>query len=267
MRIFTLLLITLPVLASTATAQQTNVETGIGGAGDSYSQFIGSRWGVRGSGWFFNFGGGAPGGGAAPPFGFNGGGGLNGGFGFGGSGVSGGLNFTASQGSSRSFGSTSGSITSLNGAPGYLFDGVLTPFVTQIRPVVADRPVWISPLQARLQMLRGTQNLQAPLLLDSAATFPEEPPHQETPRAAASTAGGISSAEVGALSVAEIRRQRSAADQALQAELDHLLAEARRLESLGNYRDAALCFSKAAARVEGERRANFVARARELRGK
>ena len=204
--------------------------------------------GPRGKGWFFNFGGGAPGGG-----------GSSGGFGFGGGGASGGFNFTAGQGSSRSISSTSGSITSLNGTPGYLFHGTLTPFVTQIRPVVGERPVTISPLQLKLQSIGGPQGLRTPLRGNDATPVSS---NQNSSHAAPGSGGGRSSADHGDLSVAEIRRLQAGEGDVLENDLNRLTAEADRLESDGDLRGAALCFSKAAAKVEGARRESFLAKAR-----
>jgi hypothetical protein len=193
-------------------AQQVHSGTGNINSGDGFSEFIGSNWGARGHGWFANFGGGAPGGGAAPPFGGVPGG-LSGGFGFGGGGMSGGFGFTAGQGYSSSSGSTSGSITTMNGAPGFLFDGTLTPFVTQIIPVVGDRgPTVVSPLALKLQQAGGVQGLRPPLRLpeqrESSASARDERPA----RGSGSTGigGGGSTAERGDFSVAAIRRQQLA---------------------------------------------------------
>jgi hypothetical protein len=198
-----------------------------------------------------------------PPFGGVPGG-LSGGFGFGGGGISGGLGFTAGQGYSSSLGGTSGSITSLNGTPGFLFNGTLTPFVTEIIPVVgspAPAMIQISPLQLKLQQAGGIENIRPPLR-------PREPASGEQ---LTSPTGGLtstgSSAERGTLSVAAIRRQHAADEAALQAELDRLIAEADRLEAARDYRGAALQYSKAAAKVEGARRQEFVLKARELRAK
>lgn len=241
-------------------AQQINSGVGNISSGDSFGEFIGGSGGARGRNWFFGFGGG-PGGGAAPPFGGVPGG-LSGGFGFGGGGLSGGFGFTAGQGYSSNFGSTSGSITSLNGVPGYMFSGTLRPFVTQITPVVGNRPVLISPLALKLQQVGGVQGLRPPLRI------PEQPETtNETPQRPADNGLGNSgsSAERGELSIAAIRQQQAAEDAAAQAELDQLIAEAERLAAAGNHRAAATQYSKAAAKAEGKEREALLKQARALR--
>lgn len=249
-------------------AQQINSGVGNINSGDSFSEFIGSNWGARGRNWFFNFGGGAPGGGAAPPFGGVPGG-IGGGFGFGGGGVSGGFGFTAGQGYSSSLGSTSGSITTMNGAPGYLFNGTLTPFVTQIIPVVGTSgPTVVSPLALKLQQAGGVQGLRPPLRMpesDAATTESAGDERSVRPSSNNGLAGNGSSAERGDFSVAAIRRSQAAETAALEAELDQFIAEADRLQAAGDNRGAALQYSKAAAKVEGSQREAFLKCARALR--
>ena len=154
----------------------------------------------------------------------------------------------------------------------FIFNGQLTPFVTEIIPVVGSRPAasFESPLRAKFRMAGGIQGLRPPLR-------PVEPEAESTGRAAylASEAESPavparpptleSSAAHGELSVAAIRRQHAAEDLVLQAELDRLVADARRLEVAGDRREAALSYCKAAAKVEDQRRQAFLAKARELR--
>jgi hypothetical protein len=75
-----------------------------------------------------------------------------------------------------------------------------------------------------------------------------------------------SSAARGDLSVAAIRRQQADEDLLVQAELDRLEAEAQRLADRGDRRGAAHTYSKAAAKVAGQRRQEYLAKARQLRG-
>lgn len=264
----TLALWLLLLLSHSADAQQINSGTGNINSGDSFGEFIGSSWGARGKNWFFGFGGGAPGGGAFPPFG-GAPGGLSGGFGFGGGGLSGGFGFTAGQGSSRSIGSTSASITSLNGTPGFIFDGTLRPFVTEITPVVGNRaPVMISPLALKLQQVGGVQGLRPPLRAPEQKQD-ESPRSADDDRSSKASGNGLagtgSSADRGDLSVATIRRQQAAEDAALETEIDAFILEADRLAATGDKRAAALQYSKAAAKVEGKRREDFLVKARALR--
>jgi hypothetical protein len=259
-------------IGNLAIAQQVHTGTGNMNGGDSFNEFVGSHWGMHGQGWFFNFGGGAPGGGAGVPFGGVPGG-LSGGFGFGGGGVGGGFGFTAGQGYSSSVGSTTGSLTTMNGAPGFLFNGTLTPFVTQIIPVVSGPPpvVFQSPLAAKLQMAGGVQGLRPPLRRPGSEDDEARPAAEQERTTQRSSNNGLgstrSSAERGDLSVVAIRRQQAAEDAALQAELDRFIAEADRLEAAGDARAAAHQYSKAAAKVEGAKRQEFLDKARALRAK
>jgi hypothetical protein len=268
---YTLLVMTLALILwhRPATAQLINSGTGVVNSADSFGEFIGGSGGMRGKNWFFGFGGGAPGGGAVPPFGGVPGG-LTGGFGFGGGGLSGGFGFTAGQGYSSSLGSTSGSITSLNGTPGFIFNGTLTPFVTEITPVVGGRtPVLISPLALKLQQAGGVQGLRPPLRLPERQHAESGGDQREAVRESGNglTGSKKSSAERGDLSVAAIRRQQAAEDAALEAELKEFITEADRLAASGDHRGAALQYSKAAAKVEGDRREAFLVKARELRAR
>lgn len=289
---------------STASAQQINTGVNNVGASDGFSEFTGTSWGVQGRGWFFNFGGGLPGG-AAPPFGPVGGG-ASGGFGFGGGGVSGGFRFLAQQGSTRSIGGTSGSITGLNGAPGFIFDGRLVPFVTEIIPVVgggvggvgglggmgggggfgaAAGPrgpgplLPMSPLRHRLSMIGGPEGLRRAALRDAGPVVDDEGPAAEDrlvlarrgvedrPAAGGGGRDDGSSADRGAASVDEIRRQQASDDAAKEAELAPFVAEAERLEATGDARAAANAYGRAAAKAEGERREELLQKARQLRRK
>jgi hypothetical protein len=249
-----------------ASAQQVNTGVTQTGVGDSFHETFGTAWSVRGRGWFANFGGGTPG--VAPPFGMNGGGGLSGGFGFGGGGVSGNLRFVAQQGSTRSIGSTSGSVTSLNGYPSYFFHGTQRPFITQITPVVGTPPIVVteSPLAMKLRQAGGPGGLGIPYRREETPlTFGDNTP----PAPGGLQPGGLqptgSSAERGDLSVAEIRRRQAEADAVRGAELDRLLEEAERLEAEGDARGAANIYSRLAAKVEGAEREAVLNRARQLR--
>src|SRR4030095_9933929 len=83
------------VAAGSTRAQQVTVATPHPTASNSFYEQIGVNWGLRGNGWFFQFGG--P---VAPPFGgFD----PNAGASFGFAGPNGFLNITAGQGSSSTF--------------------------------------------------------------------------------------------------------------------------------------------------------------------
>lgn len=246
-------------LSHSAAGQQINNGTGLINSSDGFGESIGANWGARGKNWFFGFGGGA-----FPPFG-GAPGGLSGGFGFGGGGLSGGFGFNAGQGYSSSLGSTSGSITSLNGTPCFLFSGTLTPFVTEITPVVGT-PVLISPLALKLEQVGGVQGLRPPLSRPEQQLKDSLSDNSDPRRGSdGGLAGSGSSAERGELSVAAIRRQQAFEEAALEAELNDFIAEAKRLADAGDNRGAALQYSKAAAKAEGERRQDFLTKARALR--
>ena len=118
------------------------------------------NWSLRGRNWFANSGG-AP----LPPFGGMAGGtavagGLSGGFGFAGGGVRGSLGFHFAQGSSRSFSSTTPSLTTMNGYPGSISSGVLQPFVTGFFPVVGNYTAATAPLAQSQQTVTKTGQQQ-----------------------------------------------------------------------------------------------------------
>lgn len=217
--------------SATASAQQVNVETPFNSVGHSYYEQIGVRWGLRGNGWFFNFGG--P---VNPPFGgFDPNAGAN--FGFGGQ--NGFLNITAGQGSTTNFGSASPSVTVMNGGTGFFSDTVQRPFVTSLVPVVGEirPPLMMTPppgpsvLAERLHRLRTEGTTSAPSVTSHSA-----------PAAA-------SSAEQGDLSVAEIKAQRAAKNQAAQAEVEVLIEKAAGARDAGNLGAAKVYLEMAARRA------------------
>ena len=114
------------------------------------------NWSLRGRNWFANSGG--P---TLPPFGGMAGGaavagGLSGGFGFAGGGVRGSLGFNFSQGSTRSFSSTTPS-------------GVLQPFVTGFYPVVVNYTMATNPLRQSQQAVTESGQQQVSSLRQSQA--------------------------------------------------------------------------------------------------
>lgn len=124
-----------------AAAQQVTVATPQTTVSDSFFEHMGSSWGLRGKNWFFQFG--PPGNpnGAAPPFGgFDPSAGANFGVGFGGAGFNGGLLGNFSQGSRRTFTSTTPMVTVQNGVPGYVADASVSPFVMGYVPIVGGFP-------------------------------------------------------------------------------------------------------------------------------
>lgn len=103
---------------------------------DSFFEYTGMNWNLRGPGFTASFGQPFQG---APAFGnFNPQAGLQTGFAFGNGPFSGSLGFNFAQGYSRSSVSVTPVINSLNGYPASLQAGVLRPFVLGLQPVVAS---------------------------------------------------------------------------------------------------------------------------------
>jgi hypothetical protein len=128
--------------------------------------------------------------------------------------------------------------------------------------------VLISPLALKLQQAGGVQGLRPPLRLPERQSAESAAKQREPARGSGNgLSGSKSSAERGDLSVAAIRRQQAAEDAELEEDLKRFVAEADRLSAAGDNRGAALQYSKAAAKVEGERREAFLVKARELRAR
>ena len=103
---------------------------------DSYSEGANINWSLSGRNWFANFGGNGP---LLPPFGGVPAG-LSTGVGFRSGGVSGNLGLTLGQTSNRSISSTSASVTTMDGVPGFISSTVTRPFVTGFTPIVGGYP-------------------------------------------------------------------------------------------------------------------------------
>ena len=228
--------------AGLARGQQANIEVPFGAAGSSFYEQIGTSWGIRGNGWFFNFGGPPP----APPFGgFD----PNAGARFGFAGPNGFFNLTAGQGANTTFSGQAPSVTVMNGATGFFSDTIQRPFVTSVIPVVglpvppAIGPVTGGPtvLEERLSRLQAEGGIPA---------APQNPPPAAPPPPAGS------SADRGDLSVAEIKARQaaenSARDAAGQSEIAALLERARGAQEAGKPSVARLYLQMAARRATGE---------------
>src|SRR5262245_37290262 len=226
---------------ASARGQQANIEVPFGATGDSFFEQIGLSWGLRGNGWFFNFGGPPP----APPFGgFDPNAGAN--FGFAGPG--GFFSLTAGLGSTLSFSGQAPSVTVMNGATGFFSDTVQRPFVTGIIPVVG------TPVAPPIGFLPGGPSVLEERLqrLQSAGGIPEAAPSAPAAPApaAASTAdrGDLSVAEIKARQAAEKRARESAG----QSEIAGLLEKARAAEAAGKPSLAKVYLQMAARRATGE---------------
>jgi hypothetical protein len=226
-------------------AQQTTVATPHPVASHSYYEHFGTSWGIRGNGWFFQFGG--P---VAPPFGgFD----PNAGASFGFAGPNGFLNITAGQGSSTTLVGQAPMVTVTNGGTGAFFDQTLRPFVTGVIPVVgAQPPLFDSVLHERLSRLEARQVGGT----RDAAKGEKEP---VAGAAGAALARGPSSAERGELSVAEIKARKAAddatADAAAAAEIEALLEKARGAIAAGKPGVARIHLQMAARRAGREQQA------------
>jgi hypothetical protein len=184
------------------------------------------------------------------------------------------FNITADQGSSRSLASQSGSLTLMNGGIGSISATSLRPFVTSVTPVVggfagAAQPQFTMPgiappvsdfgssaLGERLERLgeatgprsggAGTANASAaaPIGGDPAAA-----PADSISRDLA--ASRVSSAGRPAAGVAEIRAQQAAEDQAAEAELRKILAQAEEAMTLGKSNVAKIYYKQLARRATG----------------
>jgi hypothetical protein len=240
-----------PCLAGPVAAQQVNIQGPFNSVGSSFYENIGTNWGLRGPGWFFNFGGGAPG--VAPQFGgFDPNAGGNGGVAFGNGNVNGFLNFTAGQGANSTFVSQTPNVTIPNGGNGFFIDGSFRPFVTGIVPVVGQQfdTSATSPLQERLRRLQSGE-VQAPSPGDEAAS---------APAGGGSGSSRNSSAEKGALSVAAIKAQAAAEKTAEDSELAALLEKAQGAEAAGKPAVAKIYYQMAVRRATGDRQREILAR-------
>ncbi len=252
--------ISLWCLTTMAQAQQVNIGGPFNSVGHSFYENIGTNWGLRGPGWFANFGGGAPG--VAPQFGgFDPNAGANGGVGFRAGKVMGFLNFTAGQGANSTFVSQTPNVTIPNGGSGYFIDGSFRPFVTSIIPVVGDNSD-SSPLHERMRRLQSGE-VQAPSP-GTPGTETAEPAPANGGGGGGSTARG-SSAERGALSVAAIRAQAAAEQQAEDGELAALLEKASGAEAAGKPNVAKIYYQMAARRATGERQREILTRIQSLK--
>jgi hypothetical protein len=178
--------------------------------------------------------------------------------------------FTASQGSSRSLGSQSGSVTLMDGGTGFVSDASLRPFVTSVIPVVggfaagaqpqysfpgpapAVAPFSTSALGERLSRSGETPgprdrstgpNTAAQEVL---AAAPQDEFARDLATARQSTAGRP------AAGVAELRAQQAAADEAANAEFQAILARAEEAKSLGKPNVARIYYQQLARRATGD---------------
>lgn len=219
------------VSAGDAFSQQVNVGTPFGNVSDSFFERMGTGFSLNGNGWFFNnIGSGA----ALPPFGgFTPGVGGSVGFGFGGGDVSGQLGFNFASGSTRSFTSQTPSITMGNGGFGMIQETVWSPFITEIIPIVGDRAP-ASPLADAIARMRAQGGMAAGGMVQ----VPAQSVQQADTGNQATSKSFKSTAEYGALSVAEIKRQQAEEEEATAGPIQALLDEAKQHASAQDWKEA-----------------------------
>lgn len=215
---------------SKATAQQVNIGTPFGSVSDSFFERNGVGFSARGNGWFFDNNTGA---GAIPQFGgYTPNAGLSTGFAIGGGDFNAQFGLSMASGSSRTFTSNSPSVTIGNGGFGMIQETRWTPFITEIIPVVGNRAP-VSPLAdaiARLKSQPGAGQFALPAK-----------PSNSTPSGGSKPApaiSSISSAERGALSVAEIKRRQAEEEEATAGPIQALLDEGRQQARSQNWKEA-----------------------------
>ncbi len=230
-----------------AMAQQINVTTPANSSGSSFFESIGTNFGFRlpaGTGSGSRVVGLLPGGqvipnvtfsqngfgSAIPAFGgFDPNAGLR--FGFGSVGRGGGgfsLGFTLAQGSSRTSVSSAPSITIPNGGVGFITDGALRPFVTGVTPVVAtDNAVTRGIASGHLRPYNPSKNQR---------TYD---PNVST------TDNRVSSASVGAPSLAEIKNRKASQTNQQSDAFASFVEAARQAEKSGDWSAARVQILKA----------------------
>lgn len=240
-----------------ALGQQVTLGTPMQRLNDSFYESFGFNWGFRSNrpgGLFFHNGGAGQ---AVPPFGnFNPN--SQAGFGFGGNGWH--FGFSGGAGSSRSIISETPYVTVPNGGFGYVGNQSLRPFVTGVVPVVGDGSRTMLDERLRRLAEEGSQdarNYRGKDIQGAVAASNDDPMSlgPQTP----------SSAEQSELSVAEIRRRQQAAEAAMSAEIDQLVARARSAEADGKRAVARIYLEQAARRASGEQRQTLLEKIAELR--
>ncbi len=190
--------------------------------GSSFFENNGVQWNVNGPGFFANFGGGN----AIAPFGNpDPNAGLRTGVGIAGGGFSGGIGLNLAQGSSRSNVSTSASLTTTDGMPGYISSQTVRPFVTGIVPVVGGQAFTSS---------------MPPLPPSPTAAFGEYQRSQ----------------------VADMQRRSAAHQESVQKKAQHAFERGQRAEEEGNLRMARANYQNALRTAQGSLRVEILMRMR-----
>ncbi|HEY2759299.1 MAG TPA: hypothetical protein VGI75_01110, partial [Pirellulales bacterium] len=260
-------------------AQQTTVTAPMHGLNDGFFENGGIGFNAAGRNWFFNGIGPAP-----APFGnANPAAGANLGFGLGFPGGNAQFNFGAGQGSSTGLSSSSPSVTTMDGTTGYFANVTQIPFVVGLVPVVggvggvggglngvagqfgssalppiAQAPSLLDERLARiqggeLQLARHGGVGQAPV---AAAKINPPPKHEvvaaNDPTAIKLAQAKQSTAGTAAISIAALREQQRAEDEAAAIEIRSLLNEGRAAQAAGKVGAARLDYRQAVQRASGD---------------
>jgi hypothetical protein len=190
------------------------------------------------------------------------------------------FNLAASTGNNRSITMDAPSVTMMNGARGQVFSGSIRPFVTGLIPVVGDYPVMVpyapyqgygapagapvlvSPLAERLARLQSEPGGVAGAAADSDRDLVLSGESEPAP---AVSSGSSSSASRGDLSLAEIRRQNAAEDEAERLKLAALIDEGQAAERTGKLGAARAFYLQAAAKATGKERTELLQRVEKLK--
>ncbi|MBC7852645.1 MAG: hypothetical protein IAF94_04340 [Pirellulaceae bacterium] len=236
--------------ADVASAQYSFIETPFNSASHSFYENIGTAWGVQGRGWFFNFGGGGIGN-PAPFGGFDPNDQANFGTGFRGNGFSGNFRMTAGQGSDSTLTSSTPGVMVPNGGMGFFSDVQQRPFVLGVVPVVGEP---VSPVRWRLDRIAEQGNSPGAGGSDA----------DRSPEGGGGGSSSTSSASRGDMSVAAIKAQQAAENEAKASEVAELIAKARELEAAGKSSSAKIHYRRAALRATGKVQQEIAAKIREL---
>jgi hypothetical protein len=266
-------------VAHFAFAQQASVGLPAQGAGDSFFEGGGVGFAAAGRNWFLNNGGAA-----MPQFGgFNQGAGGGFGFGLNFPGGNGFFGIGGAQGSTRSISSGAASLTMMDGVPGSIAAVTQVPFVIGITPVVgglgggiggaavggiggfgpggqfgptAMQQVSQGPslLDERLNRIQQAGGLKSggSVGLPSAVISHNGPIAGSDDSTTAKLAGARqSSAGQPAASIADIRKQQSADDNAKTQDIQSLLNQGQKAQAAGKPRVARIFYQQAANRATG----------------
>ena len=231
-----LVLMSIGACFSTASAQLINQGVTNQNFGGSFFESSGIGWHLNGPGFAANSGFAGQPGGVVPPFGnFNPNSGLQTGVGIRGGGFAGGLTGGFSQGSIRSNVSTSASVTTMDGMPGFISSQTVRPFVTGITPVVGGQ-------------VFGGQVIGGQRFLSTMPPLPPSP---------AQAFGAYRQSQM-----AELQHRQSVQNDAVQKKAEQAFDRGMRAEEEGNLRMARANYRNALQTAMGSLRIQVLNRVR-----